>query len=98
MTLGLACGNSTACLRHSRSHDRQRIDAALAVDAIAQTFEVTMPMRQVVAKAPLGHGARFVSRRADGPQAWAVRFDGDPVLLGVPAGACGIQVRAPPLI
>ena len=89
MTLGLACGNSTACLRHFRSHDRQPIDAALAVDAIAQTFEVTMPMRQAVAKAPPGPGERFVFRRTDGPQAWTVRFDGAPVLLLVVRGHLG---------
>ena len=51
-----------------------------------------MPMRGGVAKAPPGHGERFVFRRTDGLQAWAVRFDGDPVLLGVPAGACDIPV------
>ena len=32
------------------------------------------------------------SGATDGPQAWAVRFDSDPVLLGVPAGACDVQV------
>ena len=70
----------------------QPIGAALAADAIAQTFEVMMPMRRAVAKAPPGQGERFVFRRTDGPQAWAVRFDGDPVLLGVPADDYDIQI------
>jgi uncharacterized protein (TIGR03083 family) len=70
----------------------QPIDAALAADAIAQTFEVMMPMRRAAAKAPPGHGERFVFRRTDGPQTWAVRFDADPVMLGVPADDYDIQV------
>ncbi len=67
------------------------IDAALAADAIAQTFEVMMPMRRAVAKAPPGQGERFVFRRTDGPQRWAVRFDGDPA-LGVPSDDYDIQI------
>lgn len=70
----------------------QPIDAALAADAIAQTFEVMVPARRAVAKAPPGQGERFVFRRTDGPQAWAVRFDGDAVLLGAPAGGYDIQI------
>jgi uncharacterized protein (TIGR03083 family) len=70
----------------------QPIDGALAADAIAQTFEVMMPMRRAVAKAPAGRGERFVFRRADGPQTWAVRFDGDPVLLGADAEDYDVQI------
>jgi hypothetical protein len=58
---------------------------AIGGHAIAQTFEVMMPMRRAVAKAPPGRGERFVFRRTDRPQTWAVRFDGDPVLLGAHA-------------
>ena len=71
----------------------QPIDAALAADAIAQTFEVMLPMRRAVAKAPPGQGERFVFRRTEGPQAWEVRFDGDAVLLGAPQGAYDIQIE-----
>jgi len=70
----------------------QPIDAALAADAIAQTFEVMVPMRRAVAKAPPGQGERFVFRRTDGPDAWAVRFDGDAVPFGAPQGTYDIQV------
>jgi uncharacterized protein (TIGR03083 family) len=68
------------------------IDAALAADAIAQTFEVMAPMRRALAKAPPGQGERFVFRRTDGPQTWAVRFDADAVLLGAPHGSYDIQI------
>jgi uncharacterized protein (TIGR03083 family) len=70
----------------------QPIDAALAADAITQTFEVMVPMRRAVAKAPPGQGERFVFRRSDGPEAWAVLFDGDAVLLGAPQGIYDIQI------
>lgn len=70
----------------------QPIDAALAADAIAQTFEVMAPMRRALAKAPPGQGERFVFRRTDGPQTWAVRFDADAVLLGAPQGSYDIQI------
>lgn len=70
----------------------QPIDAALAADAVAQTFEVMAPMRRVVAKAPPGQGERFVFRRTDGPQTWAVRFDGDAVLLGADQDACDVEI------
>ena len=43
------------------------LDAALAADAIGQTFEVMAPMRRTVGKAPPGHGERFLFQRADGP-------------------------------
>jgi uncharacterized protein (TIGR03083 family) len=70
----------------------QPIDAALAADAISQTFEVMVPARRAVAKAPPGQGEIFVFRRTDGPQAWAVRFDDDAMLLGAPAGSYDIQI------
>jgi uncharacterized protein (TIGR03083 family) len=70
----------------------QPIDAALAADDIAQTFEVMMPMRRAVAEAPPGRGERFVFRRTDRPQTWAVRFDGDPVLLGAHAEDYDVQM------
>ena len=70
----------------------QPIDGALAADAIAQTFEVMMPMRRAVAKAPPGQGERFVFRCTDGPKMLAVRFDHDPVLLGVPTDDYDIQI------
>jgi uncharacterized protein (TIGR03083 family) len=68
------------------------LDAALAADAIGQTFEVMAPMRRTVGKAPPGHGERFVFQRTDGPGRWAVQFDGDAVLLGTPDGRQDIQI------
>ena len=68
------------------------LDAALAADAIGQTFEVMAPMRRTVGKAPPGHGERFLFQRTDGPGRWAVRFDGDAVLLGTPDGHYDIQI------
>ena len=70
----------------------QPIEGALAADAIAQTFEVMMPMRRAVAKAPPGQGERFVFRCTDGPMTLAVRFDDDPVLIGVPTDDYDIQI------
>jgi uncharacterized protein (TIGR03083 family) len=58
------------------------LDAALAADAIGQTFEVMAPMRRAVAQAPPGQGEQFAFRRTDGPETWAVRFDGEAVRLG----------------
>jgi uncharacterized protein (TIGR03083 family) len=68
------------------------IDVALAADAIGQTFEIMAPMRRARAKAPPGHGERFLFQCADGPGTWAVRFDGDAVLLGADGGHYDIQI------
>lgn len=68
------------------------IDAALAADAIGQTFEVMAPMRRAVLKAPPGHGERFLFRRTDGPERWAVRFEGDIVMLSAPDSHYDIQI------
>jgi uncharacterized protein (TIGR03083 family) len=68
------------------------IDTALATDAIAQTFEVMAPMRRAVAKASPGRSERYVFERSDGPETWAVHFDGDAMLLGAPEGNCNIQI------
>jgi hypothetical protein len=70
----------------------QPLDAALAADAIGQTFEVMAPMRRAVKKAPEGHGERFLFQRTDGPGKWAVQFDGDTVALGRPGGPDGIRI------
>ena len=70
----------------------QPLDAALAADAIVQTFEVMAPMRRAVAKAPPGQGERFVFRRTDGPGTWTVHFDADPVLLGAPQSSYDIEI------
>jgi len=68
------------------------LDAALAADAVGQTFEVMAPMRRAVAKAPPGQGERFLFRRTDGPQTWAVRFDGESVRIGAPGEPHDIQI------
>jgi uncharacterized protein (TIGR03083 family) len=68
------------------------LDADLAADAVGQTFEFMAPMRRAVAKAPPGQGERFLLRRTDGPQTWAVQFDGDAVMLGAPGDQHDIQI------
>lgn len=72
------------------------LDAALAVDAIGQTLEIVAPLRRSMAQAPPGQGERFAFRRTDGPERWAVRFDGEAVRLGEDDGqddgGPGIQV------
>ena len=70
----------------------QPLDADLAADAVAQTFEFMAPMRRAVAKAPPGQGERFLLRRTDGPQTWAVQFDGDAVRLDAPDDQHDIQI------
>ena len=70
----------------------QAFDAALAADAIGQTFEVMAPMRRAVAKAPPGHGERFLFQCTEGPGTWAVQFDGDAVLLGEPDDHYDIRI------
>ena len=47
------------------------LNAALAADAVGQTFEVLAPMRRSVGKVPPGHGERFLFQRTDGPGTWA---------------------------
>jgi uncharacterized protein (TIGR03083 family) len=68
------------------------LDAALAADSIGQTFEVVAPMRRAVAKAPAGQGERFLFQRTDGPEKWAVQFDGEAMLIGTPDAQHGIQI------
>ncbi|TWG00793.1 maleylpyruvate isomerase family mycothiol-dependent enzyme [Kitasatospora viridis] len=57
----------------------------LAVDAVAQTFEVMAPVRRVLRPAPAGAGECYRLRRTDGPQSWTVRFEGEQVLILDPA-------------
>ena len=68
------------------------LDAVLAADAVGQTFQVMVPMRRMAAKAPPGRGERYVFQRTDGPDRWAVQFDGDAVILGTPDGHYDIQI------
>jgi uncharacterized protein (TIGR03083 family) len=68
------------------------IHPELAVDAVTQTFEVMAPMRRAIMQAPRGRGERFRFVRTDGPGAWAVRFDGDDVILGDPDDACHVTL------
>ena len=51
------------------------VDAALAADAVSQTFEVMAPARRAWTQAPPGQGERFGFRRTDGTEFWAIRFD-----------------------
>jgi uncharacterized protein (TIGR03083 family) len=50
------------------------VDAALAADAVGQTFEIMAPMRRMLKHAPAGQGERFGFRRTDGAGYWAIRF------------------------
>jgi uncharacterized protein (TIGR03083 family) len=68
------------------------LDAALAADAIGQTFEVMAPMRRAVVRAAPGQGERFAFRSTDGPETWTVCFDGEAVRLGEDDGRAGVQV------
>lgn len=61
------------------------LDSALATDTIHQAFEIMVPMQRTAAQAPPGNGERFLLRREDGPQSWAVRFDTDDVVFGAAA-------------
>jgi uncharacterized protein (TIGR03083 family) len=70
----------------------QPLEAALAADAIVQTFEVMAPMRRAVTNAPPGQGERFAFLRTDGPGTWAVSFDAGPVLLGAPQDSYDIEI------
>ena len=68
------------------------IDAALATDAVGQTFQIMAPMRRARVKAAPAHGERFLFRRADGAETWAVRFEGDAVVLGTDDSHYDIQI------
>ncbi|NUR88674.1 MAG: hypothetical protein HOY71_31690, partial [Nonomuraea sp.] len=55
------------------------LDAGLAADAVAQTFEVMAPARRAWRHAPPGQGERYLLRQSDGPGRWAYAFQGDAV-------------------
>lgn len=57
------------------------VDARLAEDAIAQTFQVMAPARRAWLSAPPGAGERMRFRQTDGGGNWVVRFDGEHVRL-----------------
>ena len=61
------------------------LGSVLATDAIHQAFEIMVPVQRAAAQAPPGNGERFLLRREDGPQSWAVRFDTDDVVSGAAA-------------
>jgi uncharacterized protein (TIGR03083 family) len=53
------------------------IDTDLAIDMIAQIFEVMVPARRGWAQAPEGQGETFRFDATDAGRSWTVRFDGD---------------------
>ncbi|MGW0804117.1 maleylpyruvate isomerase family mycothiol-dependent enzyme [Nonomuraea sp. NPDC002799] len=69
------------------------IDADVAVDAIAQMFEVMAPARRTWLRAPAGEGERFRFRRTDGAGDWTVHFEGDLVRLA--AGRPDVELAGP---
>ena len=66
------------------------VDAALAVDAVSQTFEVMVPGRRARTQAPPGQGERFGFRRTDGAGYWAIRFGG--AGLASHDGPCDVEL------
>ncbi|MFI6539018.1 maleylpyruvate isomerase family mycothiol-dependent enzyme [Nonomuraea sp. NPDC050547] len=54
------------------------MDAEMAADAVTQTFEVMVPARRALKKAPPGAGETFRFVCDEG--AWTVRFEGDELL------------------
>ncbi|GLW11474.1 hypothetical protein Misp01_66020 [Microtetraspora sp. NBRC 13810] len=67
----------------------QPVQAELAVDAVAQNFEVMAPARRARTQAPPGTGERYRFRRTDGPGDWTVCFTADDVRLDAGGGAPG---------
>jgi uncharacterized protein (TIGR03083 family) len=70
------------------------IEAALAADAVSQTFEILVPARRALAQAPPGRGERFRFCRSDGEHVWAVRFDEEGIHAADPAEAADVEVSA----
>jgi len=66
------------------------VDAALAADAVGQTFEIMAPMRRALKHAPEGQGERFGFRRTDGSEFWAIRFG--PAGLAACDGPCDVEL------
>lgn len=70
----------------------QPIDAALAADAVEQTFTVMAPARRAWADAPPGQGERFLFRRLDGAGEWAVAFGADGIRFPAPGSGHDVEV------
>lgn len=68
------------------------VEAELAKDAVAQTFEVMAPARRSWQQAPPGSGERFRFRQADGTGDWTVHFEGDDIRLGGQSGPCDVEL------
>jgi uncharacterized protein (TIGR03083 family) len=66
------------------------VDAALAADAVGQTFEIMAPMRHALNSAPPGQGERFGFRRTDDAGYWAIRCDGPAVVSY--DGPCDVEL------
>jgi uncharacterized protein (TIGR03083 family) len=70
------------------------VDPALAADAVSQTFEVMAPARRAWAQAPPGGGERFLFRRTDGDEVWAVRFTAAGIESADPAEPADVEAAA----
>jgi uncharacterized protein (TIGR03083 family) len=70
----------------------QPVEAELAADAVAQTFEVMAPARRARMQAPPGSGERFRFRQTDGRGDWTVHFEGDDVRLNESTEPCDIEL------
>jgi hypothetical protein len=66
------------------------VDAALAADAVGQTFEIMAPMRRALKRAPPGQGERFAFRSTDDAGYWAIRCDGPTVVTY--DGPCDVEL------
>ncbi len=69
------------------------VAAAVALDAVPQSFEVMAPFRRAMTSAPAGAGERYRFSRTDGPESWTVTFSGDRVLV-TPDVAGPVDVEA----
>jgi len=74
------------------------VDAALAADALGQTFEVMAPIRRALKQAPPGQGERFGFRRTDGNDYWAIRCGGPAVVPHDGAGDAELHGTASDLM
>jgi uncharacterized protein (TIGR03083 family) len=64
----------------------------LAADAVEQTFTVMAPARRAWLNAPPGQGERFLFRRLDGPEEWAVAFGADGIQFPAPDSGHDVEV------
>ncbi len=73
----------------------QPVEAELAADAVAHTFEVMAPSWRTRQQAPPGTSESFRLRQTDGPGDWTVQFEGDDIRLTDNIGSCDVELAGP---